>query len=69
MRVLTTFCVDSGVLELRLTRHTGSGTILDVLRLKKPLIVVPNSSLLDNHQQELADALEDLGHLKTCTTE
>ncbi|KZT67772.1 glycosyltransferase family 1 protein [Daedalea quercina L-15889] len=49
--------------------HAGSGTILDVLRLKKPLIVVPNPSLLDNHQQELADALADLGHLKTCTTD
>ncbi|KAI0725163.1 glycosyl transferase [Fomitopsis betulina] len=52
-----------------LISHAGSGTILDVLRLNKPLIVVPNSSLLDNHQQELADALADLGHLKTCTTD
>lgn len=42
----------------------GSGTILDVLRLGKPLIVVPNSTLLDNHQQELASALESSGHLK-----
>jgi len=49
--------------------HAGSGTILDVLRLRKPLIVVPNPSLLDNHQQELADALADLGHLKTCTVD
>ena len=59
----------AGVLPSTLTRLPGSGTILDVLRLNKPLIVVPNSSLLDNHQQELADALADLGHLKTCTTE
>lgn len=44
----------------------GSGTIIDVLRLGKPLIVVPNHSLLDNHQEELADALSDLGHLKSC---
>ncbi|KAH9926164.1 glycosyltransferase family 28 C-terminal domain-containing protein [Fomitopsis serialis] len=43
--------------------------ILDVLRLRKPLIVVPNPSLLDNHQQELADALADLGHLRTCTVD
>ncbi|KAJ8468434.1 hypothetical protein ONZ45_g17245 [Pleurotus djamor] len=37
--------------------HAGSGTILEVLRRRKPLIVVPNSSLLDDHQQELANEL------------
>lgn len=47
--------------------HAGSGTILDVLRLGKPLIVVPNETLLDNHQQELATALASLGHLKAST--
>ncbi|EIM89907.1 glycosyltransferase family 1 protein [Stereum hirsutum FP-91666 SS1] len=44
--------------------HAGSGTILDVLRKSKALIVVPNPTLLDNHQEELAKALADLGHLK-----
>ncbi|EAU88251.1 glycosyltransferase 28 [Coprinopsis cinerea okayama7 len=44
--------------------HAGSGTILDVLRRGKPMIVVPNPTLLHNHQQELADALADQGHLK-----
>ncbi|KAG6865022.1 hypothetical protein C0991_005568 [Blastosporella zonata] len=47
--------------------HAGSGTILDVLRLGKPLLVVVNPTLLDNHQQELASALEGLGHLKHST--
>lgn len=46
---------------------TGSGTILDVLRLGKPLIVVPNPTLLDNHQEELASALAELGHLQSTT--
>lgn len=40
--------------------HAGSGTILDTLRMrpKQPaLVVVPNTSLMDNHQVELAEAL------------
>jgi beta-1,4-N-acetylglucosaminyltransferase len=41
----------------------GSGTILDVLRLGKPMIAVPNTTLLDDHQQELASSLASLGHL------
>ncbi|KAI5124578.1 hypothetical protein M0805_003097 [Coniferiporia weirii] len=48
--------------------HAGSGTIIDVLRLGKPLIVVPNPSLLDNHQVDLALELGKLGHLKASTT-
>ncbi|KAJ3854657.1 glycosyl transferase [Lentinula lateritia] len=48
--------------------HAGSGTIVDVLRMDKPLIVVPNPTLADNHQQELASALEKLGHLRSSTT-
>ncbi|KAJ5345003.1 hypothetical protein N7452_003007 [Penicillium brevicompactum] len=38
--------------------HAGSGTVLAGLRLGVPLIVVPNTELADNHQQELADILE-----------
>ncbi|KAI0818779.1 glycosyltransferase 28 [Irpex lacteus] len=49
--------------------HAGSGTILDVLRLQKPLIVVPNSTLMDDHQQELAVSLDDLGHVKAATVQ
>jgi beta-1,4-N-acetylglucosaminyltransferase len=49
----------------------GSGTILDVLRLgakeAKPLIVVPNPTLLDNHQAELAAALHSLDYLRGAT--
>lgn len=49
--------------------HAGSGTILDVLRMPKPMIVVPNPTLLDNHQEELASILEEMGHLKSTTVE
>jgi UDP-N-acetylglucosamine transferase subunit ALG13 len=45
----------------------GSGTILDVLRIGKPLIVIPNPTLLDDHQTELAVSLQELGHLKAST--
>ncbi|KAJ6546549.1 glycosyltransferase family 1 protein [Mycena vulgaris] len=44
---------------------TGAGTILDVLRRGKALIVVPNATLLHNHQAELASALAAQNHLKT----
>ncbi|KAI0647116.1 glycosyl transferase [Trametes meyenii] len=47
--------------------HAGSGTIIEVLRLGKPLIVVPNPTLQDNHQVELSDALAGLGHLRSST--
>ena len=35
----------------------GTGSVLDAFRVNSPLIVVPNTALLDNHQQELADEL------------
>jgi beta-1,4-N-acetylglucosaminyltransferase len=47
----------------------GSGTILEVLRQGKWLIVVPNTTLLENHQEDLATCLSTLGHLKGCTVE
>ena len=47
-----------GILTI-LTILTGSGTILDALRISVPLIVVPNEELLDNHQIELAGALAE----------
>jgi beta-1,4-N-acetylglucosaminyltransferase len=57
----------AGVLEkmvfAAIDKTLGSGTILDAMRLGLPLIVVPNPSLLDNHQQELADELERQGYV------
>jgi beta-1,4-N-acetylglucosaminyltransferase len=50
--------------------HAGSGTVLDVLRgpiFNHPvrripkLILVPNQELMDNHQQELAYHLQNMG--------
>ena len=51
-----------------LTSSTGAGTILDVMRLGVPLIVVPNHTLLDNHQDELAAELERQGYVTKSDT-
>ncbi|PVH85352.1 glycosyltransferase family 1 protein [Cadophora sp. DSE1049] len=48
--------------------HAGAGTILDAMRLAVPLVVVPNSSLLDNHQEELAAELEAQGYATKADT-
>jgi beta-1,4-N-acetylglucosaminyltransferase len=49
---------DAGV-EGLVVSHAGSGTILQALRIDVPMVVVPNSELLDNHQVELAEALAE----------
>ena len=35
--------------------HAGAGSIMDALGRRKPLVVVANDALMDNHQTELAD--------------
>ncbi|KAI9788416.1 MAG: N-acetylglucosaminyldiphosphodolichol N-acetylglucosaminyltransferase catalytic subunit alg13 [Peltula sp. TS41687] len=54
----TAYTVEEGVV----LSHAGTGSILDALRIDVPLIVVPNPDLLDNHQQELAEALAEQGY-------
>ncbi|KAK1929926.1 UDP-N-acetylglucosamine transferase subunit ALG13 [Phytophthora citrophthora] len=39
--------------------HAGAGSIMDSLALKKKLVVVVNTALMDNHQTELAEAMAD----------
>lgn len=49
--------------------HAGTGSILDTLRLKKKLIVMVNDKLMDNHQLEIAQELENNDCLlKTCAS-
>lgn len=47
--------------------HAGAGSCLETLGFRKPLLVVVNENLMDNHQLELAERLQIDGHLYYCT--
>ncbi|XP_052741028.1 UDP-N-acetylglucosamine transferase subunit ALG13 homolog [Bicyclus anynana] len=47
--------------------HAGAGSCLEALGENKPLLVVINEDLMDNHQMELAEQLHMSGNLYYCT--
>lgn len=57
--------VSTGVARGRgiIMAHAGAGTILEALDIDARVIVVANTSLMDNHQLELAEELEKQGYL------
>lgn len=48
--------------------HAGTGSILDSLRLHKPLVVVTNQQLMDDHQEEVAAQFEKEQYLYKLST-
>ena len=46
--------------------HAGVGTLMETLRLRRPLIAVANPDLMDNHQVEVGAALEQKRCLQLC---
>jgi beta-1,4-N-acetylglucosaminyltransferase len=47
--------------------HAGAGSILETLALAKPMVVVVNDELMDNHQSELAQQMDTDGHCIAAT--
>uniref|UniRef100_A0A2K6F8N7 UDP-N-acetylglucosamine transferase subunit ALG13 n=1 Tax=Propithecus coquereli TaxID=379532 RepID=A0A2K6F8N7_PROCO len=47
--------------------HAGAGSCLETLEKGKPIVVVINEKLMNNHQLELAKQLHKEGHLFYCT--
>ncbi|KAI1260976.1 hypothetical protein F5Y18DRAFT_219452 [Xylariaceae sp. FL1019] len=43
--------------------HAGSGSIIEALEFDSTLVAVPNPSLMDNHQVEIAEEMESQGFL------
>ncbi|NXS95177.1 ALG13 transferase, partial [Jacana jacana] len=46
--------------------HAGAGSCLEALEKGKPLVVVINEKLMNNHQLELAKQLHSDGHVICC---
>ena len=46
--------------------HAGAGSVFEALGLGRPLLVVVNETLMDNHQEELARELAGRRHLRWC---
>ncbi|KAG8181083.1 hypothetical protein JTE90_016596 [Oedothorax gibbosus] len=46
--------------------HAGAGTLLECCTVGRPLVCVPNGTLLHGHQMELAEQMEMDGQIRMC---
>ncbi|CAH6721049.1 UDP-N-acetylglucosamine transferase subunit Alg13p [[Candida] jaroonii] len=49
--------------------HGGTGTIIDILKYSKPLLVVYNEELMGNHQKEIAEEFTNLNYCINVSSE
>lgn len=49
--------------------HGGTGTIIDILKFSKPLLVVYNEELMGNHQKEIAEEFTNLNYCINISSE
>ena len=43
--------------------HAGVGTIMETVRAEKPLLVIVNTDLMDDHQTEVAEEMSSMGYI------
>lgn len=61
-------CLDAFIALLDVVvSHAGTGSIVDVLRQHRPLVVVVNELLMDNHQAEVARHMARANHCVVST--
>ena len=46
--------------------HAGAGTILETVQACKPLLLVPNDTLMGGHQTQIAKKMKKMSRATTC---
>jgi hypothetical protein len=60
--LVITFTAEPGRGKANHGHDEGTGSVLDAVRIGVPVIVVPNTELLDNHQLEFAEQMAKMDY-------